>query len=348
MIFAACSDDDEPRVPVVGSGDAGVLYAAASVQLAQIRPRWLIDLNLADPKDLTAQTAWWPIQGQATFRTIPDGVDFGLELSQCRVPYSYPVRIYDAGDCSTLERGAEPREKLDDLFCFGSAGGTVFTSRANSANKPWSLGGHSATNLIGRMLAVLDPDTGEPLLCAPIEVAEGGKPVGLSTATPPRPEVVAALGNLCVFRALPEWQRSTPCPDPVELNTCVLEHCVGACLERCSDHIACLDAASDPCEVDCQPETDCRACLGPQQCALGFCAKHLACAPPVTPEGPCTELRECCVHQGPLAETCAKFVTSIEGLGGDATCLGTLFDWDFNTNFAYRHPCYPDGGVPEL
>lgn len=99
-----------------------MLYAAVTAQLAEIRPRWLIDINLADPKDLAAQTAWWPIRGKAWLRTIEEGVDLGLDLSQCRVPYSYPVRIYDSGDCSALERGTEAWETLDDLFCLGSAG----------------------------------------------------------------------------------------------------------------------------------------------------------------------------------------------------------------------------------
>jgi hypothetical protein len=81
------------------------------------------------------------------------------------------------------------------------------------------------------------------------------------------------------------------------------------------------------------------------RCASGFCEEVIRCAPPPTPGGPCTELRACCMRQGPLIESCLEYTRVIERWSGDTSCFGTLHDWDFNTNFAYRSPC-TDAGTP--
>lgn len=94
------------------------------------------------------------------------------------------------------------------------------------------------------------------------------------------------------------------------------------------------------------PDADCGKCLGGGQCALGHCRKEISCAPPPTPGGPCTEFRACCMRQGPLVESCLDYAGLLEELSGDRSCLGALYDWDVNTNFTYRSPCYPDGGAP--
>jgi hypothetical protein len=89
------------------------------------------------------------------------------------------------------------------------------------------------------------------------------------------------------------------------------------------------------------------ACLGsPNRCLVGFCQDQIACAPPPTPGGPCTELRECCMRQGPLVEGCLSYVDLLERLSGDPSCIGALSDRDFNGAIAFRSPCYPDGGAP--
>jgi hypothetical protein len=52
------------------------------------------------------------------------------------------------------------------------------------------------------------------------------------------------------------------------------------------------------------------------------------------------------MRQGPATEACLEYEQLLEQLSGDPSCLGALTDWDVNTNFTYRSPCYPDGGVP--
>lgn len=335
----------------VQSVDAGVLYAEATTQFAPIRPGMWVDLNTADPHDLEAKTSWWPIGGAATFRTTPNGVDLALLLRGCRVPYLYPVRIYAGSDCSALKFGSEPWDGArgtlkDSLLCIGSAGGSLYESRLTDEPQPWTLGGSASSDLIGRTLAVLDPDTGEPLVCGRIEVGKAGKPAASNDPGRPRHDTVTALANLCGFRAGPPPAGSAHCSDVEELADCAFEHCVAACLDVCAEYAACLDAASNTCAGECQAPDECQACLGSASCSLAFCSKVVLCTSAPTPGGPCTELRECCKRQGPLVEACMSFVDVVEALSGDPSCIGTLNDWDFNTNVAYRSPCYPDGGVP--
>ena len=359
LVAVCCSCTSTPKHKA-GEGtdagsDSGAVLAQASAELIQIRPRKTVGPQ-ADTTDLNAETAWWPVTAKVTFRTTSEGVDLNLRAVMCRTAYSYPVHIYATSDCSAITRDSKPWDGARGMlhakaFCIGGPGAGVYESRLNVDPKPWSLGGPVASNLIGRTIAIHDPDTLEPLACGTIGAPDGGTPwVALSPAQRPRNLVVEQLAGLCGLGlvATPDAaDAGQTCPDPATISACALTHCVSGCLDVCADQVACLEATSETCTSACQPNAACQSCLALiTQCTLGFCQDDLACSPPPTPGGPCTEFRECCMRQGPLVESCLTYAALLEHLSGDPSCLGALSDWDVNTHFTYRSPCYPDGGMP--
>ncbi|HEY2734003.1 MAG TPA: hypothetical protein VGI70_08460 [Polyangiales bacterium] len=331
------------------------LLAEAYAQLTAIRPRDTIDPAITKSADLSVATAAWPIIASVTFRTTPDGVDLTLLGVDCRTAYSYPVRIYASSDCATIEADSQPwdgaRGTLSDkAICLGGPGARIYESRANADPKPWSIGGAAASNLVGRTIAIHDPDTLEPLACGGIELSDGGVPWIATAATPPPSLVVAQLAGLCGLGPIPTAAADDAqlgCPNVDHVASCALTHCLSGCLDTCADYAACLAASPQACMSSCQPDDACRSCLpSVSQCMLGFCQADISCAPPPTAGGPCTELRECCMRQGPLVEGCLSLVQEFENLSGDPSCIGALSDVDFNGAFAFRSPCYPDGGAP--
>jgi hypothetical protein len=343
FLLGACDDHHESVEPV---------YAQASAALVQVRPRETIIPGMTMANDPNAVTSWWPIMGSATFKTTRDGVDVSVAFKSCRDAYSYPVAVYESADCSSLQKGAEPwdgeRGTIPvSAFCIGAPGARAYHSRLRSDEKPWSLGGRASSNLIGHSLAVLDPDTLEPLACGKIELPDGGMLApAFDSLDRPSDEALAQAAGSCLLSKRPGGSDAgAPCPDLPKLADCAFVHCVASCLAPCRAYLDCLET-HPKCSTECSQELACSKCLEGGQCALGHCRKQVTCPAPVTPDGPCSELRACCMRQGPLTNSCLNFVTSIEELSGDPTCIGTLVDWDFNTNFAYRSPCYPDGGAP--
>jgi hypothetical protein len=332
--------------------EQGPLYAQASAQLTQIRPRQTVDPNEDIANDPNSVTSWWPVEGTATFKTTSEGVDVFVFLRNCRGPYLYPVRLFADARCDQLTQnsvawdGARGR-LAQNAFCLGSAGARLYYSRSSEDAKPWSIGGARSSDLVGRTLAVLDPDTGEPLACGKIELPDGGMPTDPpDPAELPAPPVAAEIAGACLLRlGPPRADAGAPCPDPQKLGECALVHCVSPCLGACAEHVACVEAHPD-CSGTCIPNDACNKCLDGAQCTLGHCRKQISCAPLPTPGGPCTEFRACCMRQGPLVAACLEYATQLEQIAGDSSCLGALEDWDVNTNFTYRSPCYRDGGVP--
>jgi hypothetical protein len=124
-----------------------------------------------------------------------------------------------------------------------------------------------------------------------------------------------------------------PCPDPKALSACAQEHCqLDACVAMCGDYLACTTKEADPCSVafTCEIDEACSTCQGNvQQCVLNFCAEQIACAAPVAPDGPCSQLIACCGMQGDKAESCLETVRLVEKFSGDPSCFGLMRDWDF-------------------
>ena len=360
-LMAACSNGAGSNAPPGNTADAGPEAATATtgsvpratVMLTQVGPRTTVDPAVAEPSDPSAVTAHWPITGEAEFRANTQGVGLHVKLVDCRTAYVYPTHIFE-GDCGALASGTEPwdgvRGRLSSgAFCLGAPGASLYELREHAETTGWTLGGPPESDILGHSLAVLDPDTGAPLACGAI-VADTTKPSGIAPP-PPSAAVVHKLAGLCIF-ALAGGVGGPGAGSPQcltdELATCTLDYCVEPCVAQCTDYVGCLASSERPCEAACGPSEACAICLADAtSCTVGFCGDHLkACAPPSTPDGPCAELRMCCTRQGPLEDACFQFATMIEGFGGDPSCLGTLNDWDFNTNFAYRSPCYQMGFEP--
>jgi hypothetical protein len=349
---ASAPADERDDDTSVATG-AAPQFEGATAMLTQIRPRTTVDPSTADATALDAQTAWWPVEGTATFRTTPTGVDLVVVLNNCRKPYAYRVVLYAGSDCSTIEADSQPWDGTRGVlstkdYCFASPA-RLYEARTNSDPKPWTIGGPAISNLIGRTIAVHDPDTNEPLACGTIQAPDEALATNASALPTLRPEVIAQMAGMCLFGPIVPLNDEAPgaCPRLENVARCALDHCVAGCLEDCLDYAACLEQASMTCSAECQPQGECAMCLGTGTlCMFGFCQSEIACAPAPTPGGPCTELRECCARQGPLTESCNYYAGLMERLSGDTSCRGALYDWDVNTHFTYRSPCYPDAGAP--
>lgn len=347
------SDAGHDAAPDATASDAGGLgrgLAQASAQLMQIRVRTLVGPD-TEPNDLDAQTAWWPIEGSVEFRTTAEGVDLVLHAIHCRTAYAYPVFIYADADCNAIKPDSVPWERgllKSKGLCIGAPGVNLFESRADTDPKSWRLGGASASDLLGRTIAIHDPDTREPLACGVIQASDAGAPwKPIAPERRPSNVVIQQLAGVCAFGVLPSrTSDASTCPNQEKLSACLLGHCVAQCLDVCADHVACLERSEEICTAPCERSPACEACLtlGPG-CIAGFCLNEFSCAPPPTPGGPCTQFRACCMRQGPVTEGCLLLAEVTERLSGDGSCLGALWDFDTNTNFTYRSPCYPDAGV---
>jgi len=330
-------------------------YARASATLLRVATGPTVVAGQVESADVDAATALWPIHGVATLRTTTEGVDLTVSMQDCRSGHLYPVVLFEGADCAALTRDSatwdDTRGKgIAPAICPGAPGAFAYYARKSDEPKPWSLGGSASSNVLGHAIAVLDPDTGEPLACGVIaESSDGG--LARFDHQVPRPEVVAQLTGVCMLEQLglsgtrPD---GTACPDLAATGACAITHCYQpACEEVCASHVACLDTANEPCSTDCQPSDECTACVGDFRCVMGFCESFIGCAT-ITPGGPCTELEACCLRQGPQTEACLVQARQLQVLGGDATCLGLLNDFDFNTSVTHRSQCYQEGfGEPD-
>lgn len=289
------------------------------------------------------------LSGEATFSQTAIGVDLQLEVRGCGAKTRYPVVIQKGTTCSdeTLfgDRWDSARgEGISDVACTGTTGiGRTFYTRANDDAKPWTIGAPARSDLLGHALVVFDPATQEPIACgeitrapdavsAPAPGADSGPPV--STAAH------AAVAGLCLTQMIVR-DNEQECPNPVELAKCARQHCeLDRCNEVCSEYMTCLDESDDPCSLAfaCDITNECSLCQGEvTECVWGFCADQIACAPPVTPDGPCSKLEACCAMQGDDAEACLEVVRAVERLSGDPSCYGIMQDWDVNSH--YQVPC---------
>jgi hypothetical protein len=332
----------------------------ATVQLEPVAPTdsGALDGGPNDAGPLDAASAA-PIVGTATFAAVTSGVDLTISITGCAWsgPFGtgYPVRIHEGMDCSvagvsSADWDTTRGEGISNLSCTGTSGvGLDHYSRSNGDAKPWSVGGAAASNIVGHVLVVHDPNTMQPLACGAIVLgqgpASGDGGAGATGSVKYGVGLLAQLAGLCLFQSFVVADASPDCPDPRKVAACACEHCnLSACIPACSAYSACLAGQADGCASSCSPDPSCESCLNPMsQCMFGFCEDTFQCAPPPTPGGPCTELEACCATQRDgRAPGCLAFVQGIEKLSGDPGCLGTMHDWDFLTNGVNDPPCIFD------
>jgi hypothetical protein len=300
-----------------------------------------------EPTDAAAQSDSKPISGLGTFTQTAAGVDLTINVMGCVLGKNYPVYIQAGTDCSsdTLlgPHWDSPRgEGITMISCTGTTGlGRAFYSRTSPDKKPWTVGNPSSSDVLGHALVVYDPTTLQPAACGQIV---RGEPVALDAGAARDDTTPVALraqvAGLCLAKMIVR-DNAQECPNPAELAKCASEHCaLDACLAKCTDYLACLGRDADPCAAGftCEIDDDCSNC---QQdvttCTFGYCADAVACASPITPGGPCSQLEACCAMQGDLAASCLDTVHALEKFSGDPSCAGAMQDWDTTAHLAV--PC---------
>lgn len=293
--------------------------------------------------------------GDARFASTSSSVDLVLQTSGCSGGVAYPVQILDAGDCAAAANAPvwdEPRGAgIPPLRCTGAAsnmGRVAYARGLVQSERAWSVGTGDGADLVGRVLVVLDPNSGAPVSCGPIQRGPDLAPAPLPPLDEGPPEAVrAAIGGVCITRAVAS-NGVSGCPDEAALVACSAEHCdLGACLTACADFGACLAALPDPCTgiFSCAASEACQRCqMDAFSCALAFCPTAITCAPPITPDGPCSQLEACCALQGEQAPNCLNAVQSTAKLGGDPSCFGATMDWDIVSHL--HVPCAFADGQP--
>ncbi|HEY2736408.1 MAG TPA: hypothetical protein VGI70_20555 [Polyangiales bacterium] len=284
------------------------------------------------------------VNGSATFAETADGVDFVLQMrSGCEPGNMYPTFIQAGTDCSDAAlHGAHwdsPRgEGVGLTSCIITSGvGRTYYTRAKSDKKPWTIGSPAASNILGHALIISDPTTLEPLACGVITRAPDAASTKPNVSTQQR----ALLAGLCEYKMFVR-DNAQDCPNETELAKCGTEHCeLDGCVQPCAPYLACLTAMSDPCSSDtsCELSTDCASCEGDvNSCMYGFCSDQIACASPIAPDGPCSQLEACCAMQGDGAAQCLDTVRLLEKFSGDPSCMGLKQDWDATAHLAV--PCH--------
>jgi hypothetical protein len=286
-----------------------------------------------------------PVSGTASFSETSAGVDLTIGMRGCAIGKTYPLFIQAGGDCSSASllgaRWDSPRgENINEIMCTGTTGmGRTFYTRPKQDAKPWTIGNPAASNILGHVLVAYDSATLQPIACGPIVRAEDAPPVTApAKGQGPSSELKAQLAGLCLGRQIVRDNAQT-CPDPEALARCAGAHCeLDACVPICADYLACLEQESDPCQSACLPDNPCSDCQNKVwQCTLGFCLSEIACASPVTPDGPCAQLEACCAMQGDGAASCLETVHLLEKLSGDPSCFGAMHDWDTTSHLSV--PC---------
>jgi hypothetical protein len=276
-----------------------------------------------------------PLNGTVAFRTTSGGVDLEAYVSGCNGGGPFAVAILDATDCEadSLEAQAWARgDEIPPINCVGPTGpGRLYYAHPDERER-WTIGGAAKSNLIGRALVVREPSSGTAVACGVIERGEDVAAVPLPPDDrPPSIEVRAQISGLCFAKQFSAASVGD-CADSEALVACAADHCeLGACLETCAEQVECIDGSEDVCAAmfTCPITDACSQCENAiWLCASGYCPQLFGCVPPITRDGPCGQLEACCALQGEGAAACLQNFRLAGSLGGDATCIGAMQDWD--------------------
>jgi hypothetical protein len=300
-----------------------------------------------EPTGAAAQNNGKPVSGLGMFTETAAGVDLVINTMGCVLGKPYPVYIQEGTDCSAAtllgSHWDSPRgENIATLQCTGTTGlGRTFYTRLSSDKKPWTVGNPGSSDVLGHVLVVYDPTTLQPAACGqivrsdPVELDAGS---ARDNTTPVA--LRAQIAGLCLAKMIVR-DNTQECPNPAELAKCASEHCaLDACVAKCTAYLACVGADADPCSAgfSCAIDDECSNCqLDVSMCAFGHCSDLVACAAPITPGGPCSQLEACCAMQGDGAASCLDTVHALEKFSGDPTCAGAMQDWDTTAHLAV--PC---------
>ena len=288
------------------------------------------------------------ITGMGTFSETATGVDLDLQLHGCMFSETFSAFVQDGTNCDeatlTGPHWDSPRgEGLPEISCTGrSGGGHTYFTRYKREPKLWSIGTPASSNILGHALVIYEPGSLRPLACGVITRTADAEPT---------PQVVkdanytselrAVVGGLCLARMIVR-DNTQSCPNPDELDECERAHCeLDSCIAQCGEYLTCIQQSNEPA---CDSAYTCpipQACADCQSrvvsCSFGFCVNALACAAPVMPGGPCSQLEACCAQQGDQATQCLESVHLLEKISGDPSCLGAMHDWDATAH--YPVPC---------
>ena len=277
------------------------------------------------------------VTATATFVATVSGVDLSLTMRGCEGLTEKPVRIVAASDCARVTAatpvwdGARGAGIPGALCTTASSGeGLVRYARRHRLPTHWTIGDGSETDVVGRALVLLDPASGEPSACGVIN-RDSDRTLLDPQLSAASAATRARLAGSC-WSELMAGAAAGSCSDPAELSSCAAEHCeLGACLAECESFTACMEQSSDACAdmFTCPASEACRSCqLTLQGCTFGFCGEHLGCPAIPRPGGPCSQMTACCTLQGEGAGRCLEVAGFTGTLGGEASCINGLSDWD--------------------
>jgi hypothetical protein len=113
------------------------------------------------------------LEATAVFTPTAEGVSLLVVLDGCKDGALYPVRVHAGHSCadkaSIGERWDGTRgEDIPDLRCMDAHASEEYV-REQSADKNWSLGGAAASDVIGHVIVINDPDDRTlPIACGVI------------------------------------------------------------------------------------------------------------------------------------------------------------------------------------
>jgi hypothetical protein len=123
------------------------------------------------------------VTGTASF--APGGADTGADsvtltftINGCVAGKSYPTHIHQGTACTdaTTQGGhwdTTRGEGIPNISCSGTTGTVTYTRAATDATLKWSIGDGSATDVIGHVIVVHDPDTTTTRIACGVIAAAG-------------------------------------------------------------------------------------------------------------------------------------------------------------------------------
>jgi hypothetical protein len=160
-LVAACSSDNSSNNGGAGAGGGPAGSPTATASLAALAAS---AGSAGSGGSAGAGAAAGPVTGTATFSTVSTGVTVAVSITGCVSGKSYPIHIHQGTSCAdTMSQGAHwdvPRgEGIPMVVCSGTTGMLAMPyTRLSSDAKPWSIGDGSASDMVGHVVVLHDPD----------------------------------------------------------------------------------------------------------------------------------------------------------------------------------------------